>query len=257
MTDTLQTPARHETQRVRHELKRRVLDVTAVEKIAPKMVRVTLGGADLDGFTSLGYDDHVKLFFPVPGAPEQPAMRDYTPRRYDAARRELQIDFVLHGEGPASTWAEQAAVGQQLTIGGPRGSFVVPMDFDAYLFVGDETAWPAISRRLEELPAGAQAFVVAEVDTAADELPWTSRANVQVTWVHREGRPAGQSEALNRAVRKVQLPPGDCYMWAAGESSAMRELRPLFVARGAPKEWIKAAGYWKIGAEAAHETIGD
>jgi len=248
---------RHQTERVRHDIKRRTLDVVAVDRIAPKMVRITLGGAALEGFTSLGFDDHVKLFFPVPGSPDSPAMRDYTPRRYDAANHRLEIDFVLHGEGPASTWASQATTGQQLTIGGPRGSLIVPTDFDAYLFVGDETAWPAISRRLEELPDGAQAFVVAEVDSVADELPWTSRADVRVVWVHRDGALAGRGEALNRAVRKVQLPPGDCFMWAAGESTVMRQLRPLFVARGAPKEWIKAAGYWKVGAEASHETIGD
>jgi NADPH-dependent ferric siderophore reductase len=52
-------------QRVRHELRRRQLAVQAVEKISPKMVRVTLSGEELAGFTSLGFDDHVKLLFPV------------------------------------------------------------------------------------------------------------------------------------------------------------------------------------------------
>jgi NADPH-dependent ferric siderophore reductase len=248
---------KHAVERVRHELKRRTLDVVAVTRLAPKMVRVTLGGADLAGFTSLGYDDHVKLIFPSPDTPDQPAMRDYTPRRFDAAKRQLDIDFVLHGEGPASTWAAQAAVGQTLNIGGPRGSFVVPTDFDCYLLVGDESAWPAIGRRLEELPEHAVAFVVAEVDTRADEQAWQSKADVSVTWVHRNGAAPGQPELLARAVRKLQLPPGDCYMWAAGESSVVRDLRPQFVNRGAPKEWIKAAGYWKHGAIATHETIAD
>ncbi len=51
-------------ERVRHQPRRRELDVLRVEKIAAHMIRVTLGG-DLDGFTSLGFDDHVKLFFPT------------------------------------------------------------------------------------------------------------------------------------------------------------------------------------------------
>ena len=73
-------------QRVRHQPRRRELDVLRVEKIAAHMIRVTLGG-DLDGFTSLGFDDHVKLFFPTGkiGADGEPELdsRDYTPRRYD------------------------------------------------------------------------------------------------------------------------------------------------------------------------------
>ena len=74
------------------------------------MIRVTLGG-DLDGFTSLGFDDHVKLFFPTgtTGADGEPEMdsRDYTPRRYDPQANTLDIDFVLHDAGPATRWASR------------------------------------------------------------------------------------------------------------------------------------------------------
>ena len=49
--------------RVRHELRRRALTIKQVERIAAHMIRVTFTG-ELDGFTSLGFDDHVKLFFP-------------------------------------------------------------------------------------------------------------------------------------------------------------------------------------------------
>lgn len=47
------------------------------------------------------------LVFPDGG--ERPEVRDYTPRRFDAAARELTIEFVLHGDGPASGWAARAA----------------------------------------------------------------------------------------------------------------------------------------------------
>src|SRR5436190_14295465 len=80
--------------RVRHEPRRRELRVKKVDKIAAHMIRVTLGG-DLEGFTSLGFDDHIKLFFPdgppaADGTP-QVASRDYTPRRYDPAGNTLEI----------------------------------------------------------------------------------------------------------------------------------------------------------------------
>src|SRR5450631_2784349 len=88
-------------ERVRHELKRRRLTVSRVERVAPTMVRVVLSGDELQGFTSLGFDDHVKLFFPSSMEGAEPAKRDFTPRRFDPLTGELWIDFFLHAAGPA------------------------------------------------------------------------------------------------------------------------------------------------------------
>src|SRR5258705_10509348 len=103
--------------RVRHQPRRRELDVLRVEEIAAHMIRVTLGG-DLDGFTSLGFDDHVKLFFPIGsvGADGEPefASRDYTPRRYDPAAKTLDIEFFINDARPPTRWAEQSKPGQSL-----------------------------------------------------------------------------------------------------------------------------------------------
>ena len=171
--------------RVMHEIKRRKLEVLRVVDLTPRMRRITLGGPELAGFISLGTDDHVKLLFPqnaeqaaaletmVLGAGKDngplPEMRDYTPRRYDLDKLELDIDFVLHGDGPASTWAEQAKPGQFLHIGGPRGSMIVPDIFDSYLLIGDETALPAIARRLESLAANRRALVIVEVENGKEQ----------------------------------------------------------------------------------------
>src|SRR5271166_6132283 len=115
-------PAARAPRRVRHEPRRRALEVKCVDKIAAHMIRVTLGG-DLEGFTSLGFDDHIKLFFPdasaAPGGEPQTLARDYTPRRYDGARNILEIDFAIHDAGPATRWAETVQPGDALSIGGP------------------------------------------------------------------------------------------------------------------------------------------
>ena len=60
----------------------------------------------------------------------RPQSRDYTPL-YDAAKHELALDFFVHDGGVASQWALEAKVGDRLTIGGPRGSLVVPEDYAA------------------------------------------------------------------------------------------------------------------------------
>lgn len=146
------------------------------------------------------------LVFPDGG--ERPEVRDYTPRRFDAAARELTIEFVLHGDGPASGWAARAAPGQWIGVGGPRGSRLLPEDYDAYLLAGDETALPAIARRLEEMCPGARAVVLIEVADAAEERYLPTAANASVTWLHRNGVPAGTGGLLRQALSAVILPGG-------------------------------------------------
>ena len=273
MSETAQTTARV-GRRVRHETKTRLLQVRDVNRVTPKMVRIVVGGDALAGFVSASYDDHVKLFFPHPGEekpvlptpspngpvyPEgvpRPAARDYTPRRYDAAANTLTLDFVLHDAGPATAWAAQARPGHFLGVGGPRGSFVIPDDFDWYLFAGDETALPAIGRRLEELPASARVMVVAEVADKDEEQRFSSRAAVEVRWLHRNG--AGTTSLLQDAIAGLPLPKGEGYAWVATEAETAKALRRHLVEeRGLDKERVKAAAYWKRGAVAVHETYND
>src|SRR5262245_22031258 len=213
--------------RVRHEPRRRELRVKRVDKISAHMIRVALGG-DREGFTSLGFDDHIKLFFPQPPAPSgepQVASRDYTPRRYDPAENTLEIEFVLHDAGPATRWAEQVQPGQSLQIGGPRGSFIIPLNFDWHLLIGDDTGLPAIARRLGELPAGAKVVVLAEVDGPADELKFQSGADVTVAWAHRNGAEAGTTTVLADKLKTMRLPAGNYYAWVACESLTAKALR--------------------------------
>ncbi len=88
--------------------------VTRVERLSPRMVRVTFTGDDLHAFAWNGPAAHIKLIFPEDGQAE-PAMpqpdgprptriRTYTPRRFDPTVPELDVEFVLHGDGPASSW---------------------------------------------------------------------------------------------------------------------------------------------------------
>jgi NADPH-dependent ferric siderophore reductase len=254
-------------QRVRHPLAARRLDVLNVLRISPHFVRVTLGGAQLDGFVSASFDDHFKLMLPAdpqgslilpsfgPNGPQwsadavRPVMRDFTPRFHDPAKRELDVEFALHGEGPASDWAAQAAKGQSVGVGGPRGSFVIPADYDWHLLIGDETALPAISRRLEELPRGAVVTAVLLTDDAADRRVFHTNANLTEQWV-------SDANELIHAVGKLQLPRGEGFGWAAGEAKTIAAVRQVLTGtHGMQKDHLRMAAYWKRGATAHHENL--
>jgi NADPH-dependent ferric siderophore reductase len=264
-----------DTRRVRHEAKRRNLQVARVETLAPKMLRVVLQGEELKGFTSLGFDDHVKLFFAAedggkdsPPATHGPgrgdnappaAMRDFTPRWFDAEAGELWIDFFLHEAGPAASWASRVAVGQSLTVGGPRGSFVISLEgIDSHVLIGDETALPAMSRRLSELPSGVSALAVIETDEGSAAYPLQSRASLQVVRIARTAVSCAPASQLINALRTVQFPAGRCFVWVAAESQVARAIRRYLTdERGIDKRWVKAAGYWQRGATGVHDNIAD
>lgn len=252
------------TERVRHELKFRFAEVVAARRITPNMMRVELTTPDFDGFKSLAYDDHVKLFFapdggelimPIdgPNGPEmpegmpRPEGRDYTPRYFNAEKNQFAIDFVIHGDGVASRWAEQARPGKTIGVGGPRASFVVSGDPDYWLLVGDDTALPAIGRRLEELDAGQNAIAFIEVASDDELQNFETIADCKINWVTRH--PSAPGEALSESVEKALLPVGPAYGFIAGESAMSKRLRAHLVdVRNFEPDHVKAAGYRARGA---------
>jgi NADPH-dependent ferric siderophore reductase len=248
------TPPRHQITRVRRETRRRLLTVTEVERITPQMQRIRFASPDLHDFESGAPDDHIKLFLPTSAEPDGTCMRDYTPRRFDPAAGTLTIDFALHQAGPATAWALDAKPGDQLEIGGPRGSNLVTDDFDWYLLIGDETALPAIGRRLEELRPGVAVTTLVVVDSLAEcqtvrtEADWTPR------WVTRAGQELDDGALIARALADHRPPSGDGYVWIAAEAQAARAIRTLVTETwDHPAGWLKSAGYWVRGEPGAHE----
>ncbi len=250
-------------QRVRHPFRARHVQLLAREALSPGFLRLTLGGPELHDFVSAGFDDHVKLILPqaglarpnlpqmVDGRPhiegERPTMRDYTPLRFDPAANTLLMDFAIHGSGPAAEWARTAPLGQWLGLAGPRGSLLIPDDLDWQWLLGDETAMPAIERRLAELPAGARALVRVQTADPADRREWSSAADVDLQWV----------DSLDDAVEALDIPAGKGFIWAAGENRIMGRLRRQLTARpGADPRRMRIAAYWKQGEAGHHEEIG-
>jgi NADPH-dependent ferric siderophore reductase len=244
--------------RISHPLTPRVLTVSGVRRLGSRLVRVTLTGPELAGFVTAAPTDHVRLFFPAErdARPRLPSHhtgghraahadgtvdpgRIYTVREFRADSGELDVDIVLHGDGVATRWASGAGPGDRLGVLGPRNSLVVPPDLDWYLFAVDETGLPAAARWVGELPPTARAIVLAEVTGPADEIRFTTRADLTVSWL-RSG--------LERAVRATDLPPGDGFVWAAGEATLMRQVRRhLRDESRLDPAGLDVNGYWKRG----------
>jgi NADPH-dependent ferric siderophore reductase len=262
------------------------LQVVRTRRLGPSLVRVTFTGPDLHAFHSDGRDQSLSLFLPHPGQSEpavpvelgdgwwqgwrelpddvRAVMRSYTLRalRRDADGRtaEIDIDFVLHGvgdggtteAGPASRWAAGAAPGDRVLLLGPAVAdnrairFRPPGDSDLVVIWGDETAVPAACAIVEALPPGLRARVWLEVPHAGDVPDLRTAADAEVTWlVREEGAPGSSLDA----VRAARLPPAERpYVWLAGESGCVKELRRHFVGeRGVDRRRVTFVGYWRRG----------
>jgi NADPH-dependent ferric siderophore reductase len=215
--------------------------VVRVAQVTPRMRRVTFA---VPGFRSSGYaDEWIGIFFGEPG--DHTRRRSYTVRAIRPEADEVDLDVVLHEGGLGATWARSASPGQQLVWWDQLGSrYDPPADTDWRLIVGDLTALPAIGAIVEELPAGARATVVAEVPDEADRQAWETAGDVEVRWLHGSG--AGRSRSrLEEAVRTFPEPPGQGYLWMAGETRTVRATRRYIRhERGVPSERYALTGYW-------------
>lgn len=241
--------------------------VRRVRRLSPRMVRITFGGAELAAFADDGHDQRIKLFLPGPGqdAPDvprgpdwfgrwrarpehaRPVMRTYTIRTWRPADQEIDVDFVLHGDGgPASAWAARARSGDRATIFGAYAEYDPPDGTDWQLIAGDETALPAIGAILDALPAGTAARVFVEVADEGERRPLPSAADVDVTWLPRSGAPAGHTAVLQSALRGARFPDGRPYAWVAGESGMVTTIRRHLVReREVPADAVMFRGYWR------------
>ncbi|MFC5928858.1 siderophore-interacting protein [Cryobacterium melibiosiphilum] len=240
---------------VRSALTRRTLTVSGVRDLSPTLRRVTLTGADLDGFSAVGPDDHIKVFFPAAaGTAADVFARDFTPRAFrpapvgaaEGSGGELDLDFALHGtDAPATGWAARAVVGDTLQIGGPRGSQLLPVGIRSAVLVADATALPAAARWLAALPNEVSVrVIVAGTDPAfAEYLAEARRPGVQIDSV------PGDPLALVEAVQAQPIEDGT-FVWAAGEAGLLIPLRRYLRGQlGLGRDQAQLSGYWKRGVE--------
>lgn len=201
----------------------RFYDVTVarLQRLSPSFLRVTFTGEDLDSYADLGLDARMKLVLPAPGGgfshlprgadwflrwrelPEahRNPIRTYTTRAVRPGHREVDVDVVLHGDaGPASRWASDVQPGSPLVLLGPNAradgphggvEFALPGAGRPVLLAGDETAVPAITTILGQLPADTVGAACLEVPEEGDRWDVVAPEGVTVSWLPRQGRPHG------------------------------------------------------------------
>lgn len=253
-----------------------VFTVLRTEWLTPHLVRVHLGGPAYDDFIAnadaqrLGATDkYVKLLFARPDlgleppfdldalreilAPDDmPVRRTYTIRSIDETTRSIVIDFVVHGEeGIAGPWAAGAVSGDTLALSGPGGGYVPTVDSETpHLFLGDDSAIPAIAAAIESLHSDAKGLALIEVDSTDDEIAITRPAGVEIRWIHRTSGGVSREHgiALVEAVHNLDVPTAAFDVFAHGERTAMRAIRAVLQDEwGLERRSLSLSAYWARG----------
>jgi NADPH-dependent ferric siderophore reductase len=243
----------------------RRVDVRAVRPLSPRLVRVTLGGPELDGFSIGQPAASVRLLLPSPGRDElvmpmwdgnefllpggeRPAIRTLTPRRLHEGG--LDVDIVLHDGGVASGWAAGAEPGAEVALSGPGRGFAVDPEVRSYLLAGDESAIPAISQLLEVIADDVSIDVRVEVAHPDARLELPGHPGASVTW-HDLDPGSRPGDALVAAVESADIRDG-AHVWAAGEAAAVQRIRKHLAGdRCLPRSQTTVRGYWKVGRSEA------
>jgi NADPH-dependent ferric siderophore reductase len=242
-----------------------VLTVQHREWLSPHTVRITAGGPGFDALRMNEFTDkYAKIIFTDPGLgltppydlaalreslpPERrPVTRTYTLRHADAARQELAIDFVVHGdEGIAAPWAACAEPGDVLTLSGAGGAYRPDPGSDWHLFAGDESALPAICSALEALPREARGLAYLETSDPGEYLDASPPTGMQIIWLHRP-HPGTQPRLLADALQAGPWLPGQADVFAHGERESIKAVRAALKTRLGDGDQLSLSGYWAAG----------
>jgi NADPH-dependent ferric siderophore reductase len=238
--------------------------VTETRWLTPDMVRVVLGGGDLDRFAMVeATDAYVNLAFAPAGATyagafdpaevrgtrpreEWPVRRRFTVRRWNQELHELTIDFVVHGdEGVAGRWASGAAPGDILVLEGPAGGYRPDPVADWHLLLGDESALPAVAASLQVLTPGSLAVVRLVCDGPEHEVELHSEAVMDVAWLHRTHAPEDE-RLLLAATEALAFPRGRVHAFVHGEAEEIRAVRRhLLQERTLARADMSCSPYWR------------
>ena len=213
-------------------------------------MRVIAGGDGFDGYRDNEFTDkYVKLHFVDPALglqppydlevlreslpPEQrPVTRTYTVRRGD--------------EGIAAPWARSAEPGDRFALSGAGGGYRPDPTCDHHVFLGDESALPAINAALDALPPTASGVVFAETSDAEGAFDAAIPERVEVVMLHR-ATPGSRPDLLAQALLDHPWPVGRVDVFAHGERESMKAVRAALATRRSESDLVSLSGYWAQG----------
>ncbi|MEM8978269.1 MAG: siderophore-interacting protein [Pseudomonadota bacterium] len=224
-------------------------EVLASQKISRDFLRLTLKLSKTEGFDN--HAIHFRFVLPHPNDPEPkwPVLAAngstrwpegdkalhrpvYTVRRQGGD--EIDVDIFLHVGGQTTAWAERVQKGARVAMIGPGGGGVVTHKH--LVLAGDETAFPAISRILENQAQHTKATVVMLSHTRARDYPLPIDSGTRVIWTDPKGFVASVRDSLDQSPQS--------FLWLAAGAPIVTTIRQIEMVKALPKTQKHIAAYW-------------
>ncbi|PSW22030.1 siderophore-interacting protein [Photobacterium sanctipauli] len=257
---------------MKQAVSRKTLVVQNTDKVTPNMLRITLGGGDIDQFSTESVGQYIKFLFTPSGSTDvealfaqgqKPMMRTFTISGYDEKAKAVTIDMALHDVdasvsvepgigGYASVWALNAKAGDTISVVGPKAIQGIPLEGEHYLLIADMTSLTAMAAKLAELPTHAKGHVVIDVPSEQDAQPLPRPEGMELV-VN-----VSSKQSLSDAIKALPWQENsDIAVWCACEFSQMREIRRYINSdKGVDRKLCYLSSYWKQGVtEDGHKVL--
>lgn len=226
----------------------RVTSVSKIIELSPHLRRIIVTGDSLSNFPIGLEGSYVKVVLPQEGE-HAIKMRSYTIRSFNPQTKELALDFVINRHnGPATRWARNAKVGDNIGIAGPGPMKMKNYDHHSYLLIGDLTSMNALNGYIPRFKAATDIRAIIVVPTRTDIIAMDYADSKNTTWLIEDET----TQTLAKTVSKIAADmPKDSHIFIGLEAGEIRTLRPIIQDEmGFERINISTVGYWKKGVDA-------
>jgi len=226
----------------------RVTTVSKIIELSSHLRRIIVTGNSLSNFPIGLEGSYVKVVLPQQGD-ATPKMRSYTIRTFNPQTKELALDFVINRhEGPATQWARNAKVGDNIGIAGPGPMKMTNHEHHSYLLIGDITSMNALNGYIPRFKKATDVRAIIVVPTRTDIIAMDYDDSISTTWLIEDET----TQTLAKTVSTIAADmPKDSHIFIGIEAGEIRTLRPIIQDEmGFDRINISTVGYWKKGIDA-------
>lgn len=214
-------------------------EISAVVEHSDRFKSIELSGSDLQGVAW-----HVGDKIQVRADKDGFTLRTYTPVMWDPAAGVTRLLVHMHGEGPGSTWAHTATVGDKCEFTGPRRSLRLDESTTPLVLVGDETSFALAAAWHNSYPDASPTAALFEVSDAVEAQSVLDSIGLgTATVIPRTGRD-DHLEEFGSVLTKVLADNHDDVLCLTGKAQTISHLRRSIKRAGVGERTTLVKAYW-------------